>query len=365
MHTIKYLLGFLVLFSMLTHCKDSGPQFYEATHPYLVYKGRTLVKDSTVALIGSAASVEFWVKGKEVHIQVQAEQEPRSYVVLTLNHEPYQRIQLDGTALQTLTVSLPDNKAALVGLHKANEAFQGEINIHQIQAQAVLPFTETRQGVIEFIGDSITCGALADNTQMPCDQGTYADHHNAYLAYGPRVARALNANVILSSVSGIGMYRNWNDEHQDEAIMPDVYENLYLNTDSTQRYSFQPKPDVVSICLGTNDYSDGDGSKPRLPFNPEAYTANYINFVTTVYSHYPNTKIALLNSPMVHGARNDTLMACLNRVKDYFKTSKGKDIRIFEFDTLYVTGCSYHPSIAENQVMAEKLVPFFKTLWTK
>jgi hypothetical protein len=25
------------------------------------------------------------------------------------------------------------------------------------------------------------------------------------------------------------MYHNWDDEHKDEAIIPDVYENLYLN----------------------------------------------------------------------------------------------------------------------------------------
>jgi len=199
---------------------------------------------------------------------------------------------------------------------------------------------------------------LADNSGMACNEGDCIDQHNAYLAYGPRLARTLN----LSSVSGIGIYRNWNDENIEELILSQVYENLYLNTDASKKYDFKSQPDIVSICLGANDLSDGDGIKSRLPFNKEKYTENYINFVENVYSHYSKTKIILLNSPMVFSDRNTTLVACLKNVQQHFKN---KGIKIFEFDKLLVNGCNYHPSIQDHKEISSQLMPLFKSVLNK
>ena len=75
----------------------------------------------------------------------------------------------------------------------------------------------------------------------------------------------------------------------------------------------------MSICLGTNDLSDGDGIKTRLPFKRENFLTNYIAFVNTVPSHYPEAKIVLLNSPMIVGDKNDILVSCLTEVQSHFK----------------------------------------------
>lgn len=85
--------------------------------------------------------------------------------------------------------------------------------------------------------------------------------------------------------------------------MTQIYKNLYLNIASSKKYDFSIKPNIVTICLGTNDLSDGDGIKPRLEFDRQKYLTNYIIFVETIYKHYPNTKILLLNSPMIDGER--------------------------------------------------------------
>src|SRR5690606_38403854 len=148
------------------------------------------------------------------------------------------------------------------------------------------------------------------------------DQHNAYFAYGPRVARALDIDYMLSSSSGIGIYRNWNS---DGPTMPDVYENRYLNTDSIQKWNFKNfSPDLVSICLGTNDLSDGDGIHPRLPFNTEIFTSTYIEFINLVYNYYPNVQIALISSPMVQGEKTNVLNKCLENIKKHFDDKKVK-----------------------------------------
>ena len=108
--------------------------------------------------------------------------------------------------------------------------------------------------------------------------------------------------------------------------------------------------------------SDGDGIKERLPFDSTKYIENYINFIKTVYSHYPKTKILLLNSPMVDGEKNNILVSCLNKVIEHFKE---KNITLYEFKNLYVNGCNYHPSIQDHKEIADQLIPIFKKILDK
>lgn len=354
-------ITFLIFIStVLFSCNEDKIMMYKSSHELLKYSGRhEVLTDFTTALIGSAASVEFNTKGTTVTLNIQSELNPRNYVVLTINDEYKERYQLQGDTIHKIEIQLPENEINKVGVFKASEAFHGGIIIHDIEAEEIVPIDDNKTVSIEFIGDSITCGALADNSGIDCNEGEYIDQHNAYLSYAPRVARALNADYVLSSVSGIGMYRNWNDENIEEPIMPQVYDNLRLNLDASKPYKSTIQPDIISICLGTNDMSDGDGVKERLPFNSEKYTANYIKFVENVYKHYPNTQLALLNSPMVDGDRNDTLVSCLKKVQAHFKE---KNIALFEFDELYVTGCNYHPSVEEHKKMADLLIPFYKNL---
>jgi hypothetical protein len=156
----------------------------------------------------------------------------------------------------------------------------------------------TNAPLIEFIGNSITCGAAADTSEAGCGKGVYHDQHNAYYAYGPRVARALNLNYILSSVSGIGIYRTWN---MDGPSMPQVYEKESFNLHDSMLWNFKTyTPKIVSIALGTNDLSNGDGIHPRQPFDSAVFVKKYIAFVQLVKSKYPAATIALLSSPMIN-----------------------------------------------------------------
>ena len=136
-----------------------------------------------------------------------------------------------------------------------------------------------------------------------------------------------------------------------------------LDKNTAKAFNTDFQPDLVSICLGTNDLSDGDGKKERLPFNQEKYIANYINFVKTIYKRYPNTRIVLQNSPMVSGVKNDIFMTCLEKVKDAFKTdTTHQPITIFEYQPMQPKGCDYHPDIEDHKIMAQQLESTFKKL---
>ena len=339
---------------------------HDANNSNFEYFGRYEHIQNEVALISPGAYAIINFSGDFCEVYLKAERPPYNYVAFELDGKYLGRIKVDSDSLKPFTLEVTSKvKNHTLKIIKESEASNGYVLFSSIKVKNILKNNVKPKTLIEFIGDSITCGAAADGSVTPCDTGDYFDHENVYYAYGPNTARALDANFMLSSVSGYGMYRNWNDEHIDEPILPQVYENLYLDTNTSKKYDFKKQPNLVSICLGTNDLSNGDGTKPRLAFDKNRYVSNYINFVKTVYNHYPNTQIVLLNSPTVVGENNMVLVSCLKEVQTYFAENNNKSILLFEFDKAYVAGCIWHPSVEEHKQMAEKLTPFFETILSK
>lgn len=354
-----------LLFLLVSVSLVSIAQKKTETKSFFECKGRVeKMNDNKVMLIGPASSVSFDFSGNSCSISLQSTENHQNYVSLELDGKYIGRVRIEKGEMKSYPITVSDSKKTHhLSIYKATEAANGGVLFGGTTAKLVEGTAPKNRKKIELIGDSITCGFGNDASTTPCGSGEWYDQHNAYWAYGPIVARTLDIDFVLSSVSGYGMYRNWNDEHLEQPIIPDVYENLYLNKDTSKPYDFAFQPDVVSICLGTNDLSDGDGKKARLPFNEEKYVSNYIDFVKTVYKHAPNTRIVLLTSPMVSGEKNATLVRCLKKVIQAFDKDTGhKPIELFQFQPMTPKGCGYHPDIADNKVMAEQLIPYFKKL---
>jgi hypothetical protein len=329
----------------------------------LTVYGRGLVNGSGMELIGSVAHVGFSFVGKtcEVDILVQG-RATHDYVQYVVDGVYAEKLRINGGDMRSLVIKTSSAGMHQVWVYKATEAMAGPVLIAGVKGSGVKPLREPAGAVIEFIGNSITCGAMSDTSVSPCAVGDYVDHHNAYYAYGPRAARALGVGYILSSVSGIGIYRNWNS---DGPTMPQVYERVGLDPSDGRRWDFgQVRPKVVCIALGTNDFSHGDGRRARLPFDSSKFVSTYIQFVQLVKSKYPEAQIALLSSPMVHGAEGLFLDRCLRAVKRAIDGSypSGKLVAVFDFAPMQASGCGGHPSVADHAVLAQELVPFLKGL---
>ncbi|AVR44608.1 GDSL family lipase [Christiangramia fulva] len=355
---MKYNYFFHLLICIVAvGCSEPDVQFknFNASGKAIDYKGRVeKLNDSAVALISSAAFAETKVIGDSATLYLSSGNDQHHYVVVELNGQNSKRYKVDGSPI---SIDLGNNDTTLVRIFKANEALTGDVILNKISAQNLIPAEDPKQPLIEFIGNSITCGMGADTRELSCSEGEWYDHHNAYLAYGPRVARALNLDFRLSCVSGMGMYRNWNDE--DQPVMPDVYENLRLNADSTKKADLSRKPDIVSIALGTNDLSFGDGTKERSDFDQQKFVENYTNFTKRIFELFPDTQVALLTSPMVGEKEQQVLLESLKQVKENLKN---RPISIFEFDNMQPHGCDSHPDIDDHAKMAQQLIPFFKGL---
>ena len=315
-------------------------------------------------LIGSAVHFGFTFTGSACTMYaVVPDSAAHGYLQYTIDGIfQKKRIRINGNNSAPIVIGALSNGVHTIWIYKATEAASGPIFIEKIIAAGIKAIKEPQLPLIEFIGNSITCGAASDSSDFPCALGEYHDHHNAYEAYGPSVARALHANFILSSVSGIGIYRNWNSTGP---TMPQVYEKTDFELNGNRNWDFNTyHPQIVSIALGTNDFSGGDGKSPRLPFDSAEYVSKYINFIKLVKSKYPKASIILLSSPMLNGSRRDMLQNCLSAVKTNVDRTyiKDKPVTLFFFEPMQARGCSGHPSVADHEILARELEPAFRKL---
>ena len=358
-HNILLAICFLLL--NCTGTKNISNDILAATaiHPY----GRTVLNNGKLELISSGVHFGFVFEGKECQLfAYNPNPNGHNYLQYELDGKYQKRIRINGNNNQPIILDAGNEGKHTVWIYKATEAHTGAILIDKIVAANIRSIPNPTLPLIEFIGNSITCGAAADASEVPCGTGEYHDQHNAYYAYGPRVARALRTNFILSSVSGIGIYRNWNS---DGPTMPQVYDNTDFQQQSSHPWNFNLyDPKVVSIALGTNDYSNGDGKRKRLPFDSAIFVSNYIKFVQLVKSKYPKTQIALLSSPMINGDRRITLQNCLTAVKRNIDQlyKNDKPVALYFFKPMQARGCSGHPSVEDHAILGKELIPFFKKL---
>ncbi|MEP7233566.1 MAG: hypothetical protein ABI691_25120 [Ginsengibacter sp.] len=140
--------------------------------------------------------------------------------------------------------------------------------------------------------------------------------------------------------------------------MPDVYEKANLTAAGPEQWDFKKyTPNIISIALGTNDFSRGDGKKLRLPFDSATFVNHYTHFVELIKSKYPLAQIALLSSSMVHGDSRNLLQNCLTAVKQNIDAAheSGKKIALYFFNPMQAHGCAGHPIVEEHAILANEL----------
>ncbi|MDB5241495.1 MAG: family lipase, partial [Spirosoma sp.] len=360
-----FLTTAICLFSLCcttskTNSKESDSLPATALKPY----GRFVMNlQQNLEMVSSAMHFGFSFEGKQCQIRATIPNgDGHNYLQYELDGVYQKRIKIAGHSAKPIVITAPTGGKHTVWVYKATEAHTGPIVIQKITGNQLKPLQKITAPLIEFIGNSITCGAAADPSEVPCGSGQYHDQHNAYMAYGPRVARALGTDFVLSSVSGIGVYRNWNS---NGPTMPDVYERPDFQVNNSQRWNFNTfLPQIVSIALGTNDFSEGDGKRERLPFDSASYVNTYLKFIKVVKSKYPKAQVALLSSPMLNGKNRSTLQNCLAAVKAGADAANPSDkpVALYFFRSMRARGCSGHPSVEDHAMLAQELVPFFSKL---
>jgi len=345
--SFRYLLGF-VLFFLLT--ERAGAQvslkFYPADHSSIQYMGRIDFSNPKLPRFWQpGVTISFCFKGTDAEIILNDEQ-------LWGSNQNYLELVVDGNAVRLQTKGKRDTLSVKpylkagnvheVVLCKNTEANIGYLELAGIRCDQLLKPVKQPTRKIECIGNSITCGASSDLSGIPCGKGKWQDQHNAWLSYGAVTARTLNAQVHLSSVSGIGLMHSCCNL---DIVMPRVFDKISMRNDTITWDFNRYQPDIVTICLGQNDGVQDSA----------AFCTNYVNFLKKVRGDYPKAKLLLLSSPMADNRLRAFLRSSLQSVIKTLQESGDQKVQMHVFEKSYTGGCDYHPSVAEHALIADEL----------
>lgn len=344
------VIGIIFLLQNQLKAQSNNFSFFEADHPSIQYTGRIDFTNKKLP--------RFWQPGVYVTIRFAG---PTCEVVvndevLWGKNQNYLQVIIDGQSKRMQTKGSRDTirvagdlryKEHTLVICKNTEANIGYLELVGVRCNQLLKPQAPLSRKIEFIGNSITCGAGADESQTPCGKGAWQDQHNAYLSYGPVTARALNAQYHLSAVSGIGLMHSCCGMN---IIMPQVFDKVSMRNDTINWDFNRYQPDLVTVCLGQND-----GIQDSIEFSDR-----YIAFVKRLRAYYPRARIVCLTSPMADAQLATFMKKVLSAVVKRLNREGDKKVSSYFFSKQYYHGCDYHPNIEEHKAIAKELTEFIR-----
>jgi lysophospholipase L1-like esterase len=294
------------------------------------------------------------VNGTKISVKLQTEGATSSaFFQPVIDGNPGSRLQVMSGPAQTVVLgsglSAGDHT---VELYRESEGMYGDTIFSGFVDGSLKGAPSASGRLIEIIGDSISAGYgnLGNEVHPPWDNTcTFSlDTESAYLAYGSKLGRALNAEVSVIARSGWGMYRDGSGS--TAGVLSSIYDNT-LGTQNAPRWDFTRKADAVLIDLGTNDSNKGDPGQP--------YEDAYVAFLHTVRSRYPNAWIFLTIGPMTSDPLLTQMRTHLTHVVSTMNDGKIAAVDMATQDSTS-TGCDYHPNVAEDTIMAGVLATAIK-----
>ncbi len=326
----------------------------------LTYMGRVGKPSPEAAeLYWSGTSVKLNFEGKAVRAQLK-DNTGQSYYNVIVDQDSSFILKPD-TVFQwfTLAQNLTPGKHT-VELFKRTEWDIGKTTFQGFMVDKkakILPADAPKSRKIEFYGNSISAGyAVEDTTGKDNPAGT---NTNNYVSYAAITARHFNADYSCVCKSGIGVMISW-----FPFTMPEIYDRLNP-ADSTSQWNFssQNQPDVVVINLLQNDsWLTTNKQHPEFkrvfgtePPTEEAIILAYQNFVKSIRGHYPQAHIIC-----AMGNMNITRPGSVWPVYVQQAVAGLQDQKVYTHIMPY-KNTRGHPTLAEQQTMAQSLITFIET----
>ena len=294
----------------------------------------------------SASTVELKFRGTEFKAQIR--DLGNNFIQVELDGKPsgVWKLTKDGTySLSNLSDSFH-----FVRLVKRTEAMCGPTQFVGFQVpNGELLRVDPPKHSIQIVGDSIS--AAYGNEGKDRNDHYRPETENAYLAYGPIAARALDADCTVVAWSGRKM---WPDN-----TVPEVYD-FSIPTDPTSIWDHGSQvPDVVVINLATNDFARGNPPEKE-------WTGAYITFIGKLQKLFPKVKIYCAIGSMMtdtYPPQNRALSTVRGYIKNMVKSINSPSVKMIEFEQQQEAdgyGSDWHPSLKTQQKMGAKLAQAIK-----
>lgn len=347
---------------------------YQLTEENVKLLGRTYFDGEKLFCALSGSGAEFTFNGTKCSVTVTGDSnalnasnaDNQARVAIYVNGERVIDDMVDNIQ-ETYDVFESDTpKDVTISIVKLSESPMSTIGIKEIKATGskIAP-TPNKDLLIEFIGDSITCGYGIDDPDKDHNFSTKTE--DVTKAYAYRTAEALNADYSMVSFSGYGIISGYssNDKKVEAQTVPQFYTKLGYSWAANG--SFVPanvdwdfskrQPDLIVVNLGTNDdsYTKTDSERKQ------EYCDGYVEFLKKIRANNPDAKILC-----TLGIMGDRLFEQVQlAVNTYSEETGDTNISAMKFDVqLPDDGYSadWHPSVTTHEKASEKLAAEIKSI---
>lgn len=214
------------------------------------------------------------------------------------------------------------------------------------EASPLPPMPRARR--IEFIGDSYTVGYGNVSQGRTCTPEEVHDLTDTQRAFGPLLAKELDADYRVNAYSGFGIVRNYNGG-APELSLPRIYPRAIPGEDAADKGGGW-RPQLIVINLGTNDFSTPLRTGEHWNSDAELrahYRMAYGGFLRELMSRQPQAHFILMGA--------DAFMRDVEQVAAALPPAERAKVRTLHFSGLDVQGCDWHPSLADHRKLADQL----------
>lgn len=333
-----------------------------ASDSRIVWVGRTLTGGGEVSFDWSSVYARIAFQGNS--LSLKASDTHRDYfnvwIDKEMSAEPDKVMSISGDTLVQL-VSPADfslSKAAknphMVIIQKRTEGEQGRAVFKEFEASgAILQAGGLSQRMIEFVGDSYTCGYGSENSIAT--QRYRPETQNPSKTYAAVISRYFGADFVTIAHSGQGISRNYDDGDRTQH-MPSRYSQTF---DLDRSVKWQPqggfRPAITVIYLGTNDFST-ERQPMRGPFKRD-----YMSLLSQIKAfwgeNHPILCVSSKADPILFEYVRETVEDC--GLRNVFYTGFFNGVHL---DTNAELGADWHPNYKAHVKLAYALIPYISTI---
>lgn len=346
---------------------------YVPTEELVKVLGRAACVNDTLWMVHSGSGAEFSFVGTKATITIQCDstimggKDSQARIAIFVNDECVVDEMIDKMD-ETFTVFESETQEeCTIKVVKLSESAHSTVGIKSIEVECVgdIQPTAQKEHLIEFIGDSITCGYGVEDEDRNHHFSTKTENNMKTYAY--KTAEALDADYSMVSFSGYGIISGYsgNGEKVAEQTVPQYYEKLGFSYGayvgqypSDLEWDFAKRqPDVIVINLGTNDesYTKTDAAKR------EEYVTGYVEFLKLVRENNPDATIFC-----TLGIMGDSLYTSVEKaVEQYSTETSDANVHAMKFAVQSSAdgyAADWHPTEATHTKAADKLTTEIKTV---
>ena len=347
---------------------------YTASADNVKYLGRTYFNEDKLYCALSGTGAEFSFTGTKCSITVSGDTnainassaDNHARVGIYVNGERVIDDMIDQIQEVYDVFESDTPQDVVVSVVKLSESPMSTFGIGDIKVKGTpIKPTPNKDLLIEFVGDSITCGYGVDDPDKDHNFSTKTE--DVTKAYAYRTAEALGADYSMVSFSGYGIISGYtnNGKKVTAQTVPQYYTKLGFSwspngnfTPANIDWDFSKRqPDLIVVNLGTNDdsYTQSDSEKQQ------EYSDAYVEFIKTIRANNPDAKILCTLGIMGDRLFNSVQLA----VDNYTAETGDANISAMKFtpqDPNDGYSADWHPSVTTHEKAAEKLTAEIKSI---